>query len=109
MGPQFRLCYGPQGPCKPHVRMQYIQFKSNLLSYCIFNSIKLFSFDISFSVEVFDKDTIGKDKSLGIVEVDPRTLDSEPKWFPLQVLYQRLQLKLFFCIHGKFIEEHIYC
>ena len=42
---------------------------------------------ILFRVEVFDKDKLGKDKSLGKVEVNPRDLDSEPKWFPLQVRY----------------------
>ena len=36
-------------------------------------------------MEVFDSDKIGKDKSLGTVEISPRDLDSnEPKWFPLK-------------------------
>ena len=39
-----------------------------------------------FSVEVFDKDKLGKDKSLGKIEVNPRDLDNEAKWYPLQVL-----------------------
>ena len=38
-----------------------------------------------FSVEVFDKDKLGKDKSLGKIEVNPRDLDNEAKWYPLQV------------------------
>ena len=42
----------------------------------------------SFRIEVFDKDKLGKDKSLGKVEVNPRDLDNEePKWFPLKVSY----------------------
>ena len=36
-------------------------------------------------MEVFDSDKLGKDKSLGSVEIDPRELDTnEPKWFPLK-------------------------
>merc|ERR1719391_1928497 len=36
-------------------------------------------------IEVFDADKIGKDKSLGQVEITPRDFDShEPKWFPLK-------------------------
>ena len=38
-----------------------------------------------FSVEVFDKDKLGKDKSLGKIEVNPRDLNNEAKWYPLQV------------------------
>ena len=39
-----------------------------------------------FSVEVFDSDKIGKDKSLGQVEISPRDFETkEPKWFPLKV------------------------
>ena len=38
-----------------------------------------------YRVEVFDADKLGKDKSLGLVEINPRDFDSkEPKWFPLQ-------------------------
>lgn len=34
---------------------------------------------------MFDSDKIGKDKSLGTVEISPLDLDSsEPRWFPLQ-------------------------
>ena len=33
---------------------------------------------------MFDKDKVGKDKSLGRIEVDPRDLDNA-KWFPLKV------------------------
>ena len=37
-------------------------------------------------MEVFDADKIGKDKSLGKIEVNPIDLDGEePKWFPLKV------------------------
>ena len=40
----------------------------------------------SFSVEVFDSDRIGKDKSLGSVEISQDDLiGDEPKWFPLKV------------------------
>ena len=42
------------------------------------------SFDI-FSVEVFDADKLGKDKSLGKVEINPKDFDGEEaKWFPLK-------------------------
>ena len=34
-------------------------------------------------LEVFDADKLGKDKSLGKVEVDPRDFD-QPRWIPLQ-------------------------
>ena len=38
-----------------------------------------------FSVEVFDADKLGKDKSLGKVEITPRDFDGEEaKWFPLK-------------------------
>ena len=38
-----------------------------------------------FSVEVFDADKLGKDKSLGKVEINPRDFDGEEaKWFPLK-------------------------
>jgi hypothetical protein len=38
-----------------------------------------------FSVEVFDKDKLGKDKSLGKVEISRNDLGSnEPMWFPLK-------------------------
>jgi len=38
-----------------------------------------------FSIEVFDADKLGKDKSLGVVEINPRDLDGEEaKWFPLK-------------------------
>ena len=41
---------------------------------------------LDFSVEVFDADKIGKDKSLGQVVISPRDFDgNEPKWFPLKV------------------------
>merc|ERR1719402_915793 len=39
------------------------------------------------SIEVFDKDKFGKDKSIGSIEIDPRDLQSggdEPRWFPLK-------------------------
>ena len=49
---------------------------------------------IHFRVEVFDADKLGKDKSLGIVEINPSDLNSnEPKWYPLEVL-----LKVVNCI-----------
>ena len=39
----------------------------------------------SFRIEVFDSDKIGKDKSLGKVELNFEDLDaSEPRWFPLK-------------------------
>ncbi len=38
-----------------------------------------------FSIEVFDADKLGKDKSLGVVEINPRDFDGEEaKWFPLK-------------------------
>lgn len=38
-----------------------------------------------FSIEVLDSDLIGKDKSLGSVEVSPKQLCAkEPLWYPLQ-------------------------
>ena len=38
-----------------------------------------------FSIEVFDSDKFGKDKSLGSIEVSQRDLmDNEPRWFPLK-------------------------
>ena len=41
----------------------------------------------SFSVEVFDSDRLGKDKSLGSVEIRQDDLiGDEPKWFPLKVI-----------------------
>ena len=40
---------------------------------------------IFFRIEVFDKDKLGKDKSLGKVEISKDDLDSkEPMWFPLK-------------------------
>ena len=40
-------------------------------------------------IEVFDSDKIGKDKSLGQIEISPRDFDtSEPKWFPLKVIHR---------------------
>ena len=39
----------------------------------------------TFSVEVFDKDKLGRDKSLGKVEISRDDLDTnEPVWFPLK-------------------------
>ena len=41
----------------------------------------------SFSVEVFDSDRFGKDKSLGSVKISQDALiGDEPKWFPLKVI-----------------------
>ena len=38
-----------------------------------------------FSIEVFDADKLGKDKSLGVVEINPRDFyGEEAKWFPLK-------------------------
>ena len=40
---------------------------------------------LCFRIEVFDSDKIGKDKSLGMIEINPNDLDlNEPKWFPLK-------------------------
>ena len=45
---------------------------------CIYKMI------FTYRVEVFDKDKLGKDKSLGKVEISKDDLDSkEPIWFPL--------------------------
>ena len=42
-------------------------------------------FEFAFRIEVFDSDRIGKDKSLGHVNIRPEDLDdSEPKWIPLK-------------------------
>ena len=40
-----------------------------------------------FSIEVMDKDDVGKDKSLGRVEIDITTLGGplKSRWLPLQV------------------------
>ena len=39
-----------------------------------------------FRIEVFDSDKLGKDKSLGKLEINPKTLDSgDSMWFPLKV------------------------
>jgi hypothetical protein len=38
----------------------------------------------AFSIEVFDADTLGKDKSLGWVEVDVRPEGIKEGWLPLQ-------------------------
>ena len=47
----------------------------------------MYAFNINcFSVEVFDADKLGKDKSLGQVEVNPMDLAAgDSKWFPLKV------------------------
>ena len=43
------------------------------------------NFILTFSVEVFDADKLGKDKSLGVVEINPRDFyGEEAKWFPLK-------------------------
>ena len=52
---------------------------------------------IHFRVEVFDADKLGKDKSLGIVEINPSDLDSyEPKWYPLKVIFVSSSLTFYF-------------
>ena len=59
--------------------MPYISYLLTHLSNGLWNNWYIY-----LSVEVFDSDKIGKDKSLGTVEISPRDLDSnEPKWFPL--------------------------
>ena len=60
--------------------------------FCLNKSLFCRSFPLSieskiydFSIEVFDSDKIGKDKSLGVIELTPRDLeDNQPKWFLLK-------------------------
>ena len=47
------------------------------------------------SVEVFDKDKLGKDKSLGKIEVNPSDLNNEAKWYPLQVYTSKKLIIIF--------------
>ena len=50
----------------------------------------IFNVIFILSVEVFDADKLGKDKSLGKVELSLQDLDTgEPRWFPLQVLFHK--------------------
>ena len=52
---------------------------------CFLTLLKIyFSILNVFSIEVFDKDKLGKDKSLGKVEIPEHQLGAhEPAWFPL--------------------------
>ena len=73
----------------PEVFGQYTNhFISNLLKQWPHVKLILINCALNiFSVEVFDKDKLGKDKSLGQIEVDPRDFaNGEAKWFPLQVI-----------------------
>ena len=55
---------------------------------CIIQPIFILVLQINqfiFSIEVFDSDRLGRDKSLGKLDLDPDNMDAgQPQWFPLK-------------------------